>query len=90
VFPEAAALFNASVVLPGLLGLTFVVLMAIGDAGTAAAFGPIGHGGTGRMIDSPVMLWAVAFGGYLLGTVSPGNALDTTAKALARGGDGDV
>ena len=54
-------------VLAGGLGLVFVVLMAIGDAGTAAAFGPIGHGGTERMIVYPVMLWLVAFGGYLLG-----------------------
>jgi hypothetical membrane protein len=50
----------------GLLGLVFVVLMAIGDAGNAAAFGPIGHGGTERMIVYPVMLWLIAFGGTLL------------------------
>jgi len=53
-------------VLAGGVGLVFVVLMALGDAGNAAAFGPIGHGGTERMIVSPVMLWLVAFGGYLL------------------------
>jgi hypothetical membrane protein len=53
-------------VLAGGMGLVFVVLMALGDAGNAAAFGPIGHGGTERMIVSPVMLWLVAFGGYLL------------------------
>ncbi len=29
-------------------------------------FGPIGHGGAERMIVYPVMLWLVAFGGYLL------------------------
>jgi hypothetical membrane protein len=52
-------------VLAGVLGLVFVILMALGDAGTAAAFGPIGHGGTERMIVYPVMLWLVAFGGYL-------------------------
>ena len=56
-------------VIAGVLGLVFVVLMAIGDAGNVAAFGPIGHGGTERMIVYPVMLWLVAFGGYLLGTV---------------------
>jgi len=50
----------------GGVGLVFVVLMALGDAGNAAAFGPIGHGGTERMIVYPVMLWLVAFGGYLL------------------------
>ena len=48
----------------------------IGTLLGAAAFGPIGHGGTERMIVYPVMLWLVAFGGYLLGesdhgTVSP-------------------
>lgn len=53
--------------LAGLVGIVFVVLMALGDAGNVAAFGPIGHGGTERMIVYPVMLWMVAFGGYLLG-----------------------
>jgi len=53
--------------LAGGIGLVFVVLMALGDAGNVAAFGPIGHGGTERMIVYPVMLWLVAFGGYLLG-----------------------
>jgi len=55
-------------VLAGVLGIVFLVLMAVGDAGNAAAFGPIGHGGTERMIVYPVMLWLVAFGGYLLGS----------------------
>lgn len=55
-------------VLAGTIGIVFVVLMALGDAGNAAAFGPIGHGGTERMIIYPVMLWLIAFGGYLLGT----------------------
>ncbi|WP_192918461.1 DUF998 domain-containing protein [Salinigranum salinum] len=50
----------------GGVGLVFVVLMALGDAGNASAFGPLGHGGTERMIVYPVMLWLVAFGGYLL------------------------
>jgi uncharacterized RDD family membrane protein YckC len=67
---------RALAVIAGAVGLVFVVLMAIGDAGNTAAFGPIGHGGTERMIVYPVMLWLVAFGGYLLGgsdrgTVSP-------------------
>jgi hypothetical membrane protein len=53
-------------VLAGALGLVFVVLMALGDGGNVAAFGPIGHGGTERMIVYPVMLWMVAFGGSLL------------------------
>jgi hypothetical membrane protein len=50
----------------GVVGLVFVVLMAIGDGGNTAAFGPIGHGGTERMIVYPVMLWMTAFGGYLM------------------------
>jgi hypothetical membrane protein len=58
---------RALAVLTGVLGLVFVVLMALGDGGNTAAFGPIGHGGTERMIVYPVMLWLVAFGGYLLG-----------------------
>jgi hypothetical membrane protein len=57
---------RALAVLTGGLGLVFVVLMALGDAGNAAAFGAIGHGGTERMIVYPVMLWLVALGGYLL------------------------
>ena len=55
--------------LAGVLGLAFVVLMILGDAGNEAAFGPIGHGGTERMIVYPVMIWMVALGGWLM---SPG------------------
>ena len=58
---------RALAVLAGGLGLVSVVLMALGDGGNTAAFGPIGHGGTERMIVYPVMLWLIAFGGYLLG-----------------------
>jgi hypothetical membrane protein len=53
-------------VLAGAAGLVFVVLMVVGDGGNAAAFGPIGHGGTERMIVYPAMLWMLAFGGYLM------------------------
>ena len=53
-------------VLAGGLGLAFVVLMVIGDAGNPAVFGPIGHGGAERMIVCPVMLWMLAFSGWLL------------------------
>lgn len=52
--------------LAGFIGFVFVGLMIAGDAGTAAAFGPIGHGGTERMIVYPAMLWMLAFGGYLM------------------------
>lgn len=54
--------------LAGSIGLVYIVLMIIGDAGNAAAFGPINHGGTERMMVYPVMIWMIAFGGYLLGS----------------------
>jgi hypothetical membrane protein len=54
-------------VLAGIVGFVFVGLMIVGDAGNAAAFGPIGHGGTERMIVYPVMIWMLAFGGWLMG-----------------------
>ena len=50
----------------GLLGIGFVVLMVIGDSGNPGVFGAIGHGGAERMIVYPVMLWLLAFGGYLM------------------------
>jgi hypothetical membrane protein len=52
--------------LAGVIGLAFVVLMVIGDSGNPAVFGAIGHGGAERMIAFPVMLWLMAFGGYLM------------------------
>ena len=52
--------------LAGAVGLVYAVLMVIGDSGNTAVFGPIGHGGTERMIAYPAMLWLLAFGGYLL------------------------
>jgi len=62
-------------VLAGGVGLVFVVLMTLGGAGNAAAFGPIGHGGTERTIASPAVLRPVAPGGYLprraMGRTSP-------------------
>jgi hypothetical membrane protein len=51
----------------GVIGLAFVGIMVVGDSGTTAVFGPIGHGGAERMIVYPVMLWLLAFGGYLIG-----------------------
>jgi hypothetical membrane protein len=61
-------------VLGGLVGLLYVVVMVIGDAGNPAVFGPIGHGGAERMIVYPAMLWMVALGGYLMGL--PADATD--------------
>ncbi len=51
----------------GVAGLAFIVLMVLGDGGVDAAFGPIGHGGTERMIVYPAMLWLLALGGHLMG-----------------------
>jgi hypothetical membrane protein len=53
--------------LAGAVGLVYAVLMVIGDAGNPAVFGPIGHGGSERMIAYPVMLWLLAYSGYLMG-----------------------
>jgi hypothetical membrane protein len=53
-------------VLAGVVGLVYVVIMAVGDGGNTAVFGAIGHGGTERMIVYPVMTWMLAFGGYLM------------------------
>jgi hypothetical membrane protein len=50
----------------GAVGLVYTVLMVIGDSGNPAVFGPIGHGGSERMIAYPIMLWLVALGGYLM------------------------
>lgn len=50
----------------GALGMAYVVVMAIGDAGSPAIFGAIGHGGAERMIVYPPMLWLMIFGGYLM------------------------
>jgi hypothetical membrane protein len=61
-------------VLAGAAGLVFVVLMILGDGGNAAAFGPIGHGGTERMIVYPAMLWMLAFGGYFMAEGDPASA----------------
>jgi len=52
--------------LAGIIGLVYVVIMIIGDAGNPAVFGPIGHGGAERMIVYPVMLWMLALGGHLM------------------------
>ena len=52
-------------------GLAFVVLMVIGDSGNPGVFGAIGHGGAERMIVYPVMLWMLAFGGYLAASQPP-------------------
>lgn len=54
------------------VGLAYVGIMIVGDAGNPAVFGPIGHGGAERMIVYPPMLWLMAFGGYLMAQGSSG------------------
>ena len=63
-----SGVMRALAIVAGTVGLVFVGVMIVGDAGNTAVFGPIGHGGAERMIIYPVMIWLVAFGGYLLGS----------------------
>jgi hypothetical membrane protein len=58
-------------VLVTIIGLAFVGVMIVGDGGNPAAFGPINHGGTERMIVYPVMLWLLAYGGFLTARHDP-------------------
>ncbi len=62
----AAGLMRWVSVAAGLVGLSFIVLMVVGDAGNPAVFGAIGHGGAERLIVYPAMLWMLALGGYLM------------------------
>jgi len=50
----------------GTLGLVFLILHFLSDTGFLNAYGVIGHGGSERMIVYPVLLWFIAFGGYLM------------------------
>jgi hypothetical membrane protein len=61
-------------VVAGTVGLVFLVLMIIGDAGNPAVFGSIGHGGSERMIAYPAIVWLLAFGGYLMARSEEGSA----------------
>lgn len=54
-------------VILGIIGLIALGLMIAGDmGGISAAFGPIGHGGTERLIAYPGLFWLMTFGGYLM------------------------
>jgi hypothetical protein len=59
----------------GLLGLVYLVVMFVSDSGIIDLFGPIGHGGTERLIVYPAIIWLMTFGGYLMGSES---RLETT------------
>ncbi len=52
----------------GLIGLAYIAVMFVSDSGMIDLFGPIGHGGTERMIVYPSIIWLTVFGGYLMGT----------------------
>ena len=54
----------------GLLGLLFLVVFVVGSSGQTAVFDIFGFGGTERMIIYPPLLWALVFGGFLLGQSS--------------------
>jgi hypothetical membrane protein len=58
-------------IVAGAIGLLYVGVMVVGDAGNPAVFGAIGHGGAERLIVYPSMLWLIAAGGYLLGRDAP-------------------
>jgi hypothetical membrane protein len=66
----------------GAVGLVFLVLMIVGDAGNPAVFGSYGHGGSERMIAYPAMVWLLALGGYLM--ARPTDLLDRPRDVPAR------
>jgi hypothetical membrane protein len=53
-------------IIAGVLGLVSLVIHAASDFGIVDLYGPIGHGGSERMIVYPALLWLTAFGGYLM------------------------
>ena len=50
----------------GTLGLVFLLLHFLSDSGILDMYNVIGHGGSERMIVYPILLWFIAFGGYLM------------------------
>lgn len=50
----------------GILGLFFLFVHLLSDFDILSLYGFIGHGGSERMIVYPVLLWLVAYGGYLI------------------------
>ncbi|KLK87234.1 hypothetical protein SZ63_11595 [Methanoculleus sediminis] len=53
-------------IIAGVVGLVFLVTHAASDFGIISLYGPIGHGGSERMIVYPALLWLAGFGGYLM------------------------
>jgi hypothetical membrane protein len=66
----------------GAIGMVFVALMLVGDSGNPAAFGPIGHGGTERMIVYPAMIWLLALGGYLMASMADADPASDRGRPL--------
>lgn len=62
-----SAVLRTTGFLLAVLGLVYVGIMAVGDGGNPAVFGPIGHGGAERLIAYPPMLWLMLYGGFRLG-----------------------
>jgi hypothetical membrane protein len=54
-----------------MIGISYIVVMVIGDGGNPAIFGALGHGGSERMIAYPPMLWLMAYGGFLMAQPAP-------------------
>lgn len=52
--------FKLISIVSGIIGLSFLLLHIF------SLYGPIGHGGSERMIVYPVLLWMMALGGYLI------------------------
>lgn len=57
---------KAIAIVAGVVGLIFLVTHAASDFGIMELYGPIGHGGSERMIVYPALFWLMAFGGYLM------------------------
>ena len=72
--PRLTGPIRPASILAGAIGLVYVLVMVVGDSGNGAVFGPIGHGGTERMIVYPAMLWLLAMGGHLMARGSAAQA----------------
>lgn len=57
--------------LASIASLAFTVVMLIGEFANESVFGVIGRGGAERMVVYPIMLWMMAFGGYLIAPQRP-------------------
>ncbi len=68
----------------GAIGLLFLVVHFLSDSGIMNLYGPIGHGGSERMIVYPVLLWFVGFGGYLMAIPPKKNNAECTRKKNCR------